>query len=95
MEIDDTRLLRELRRALDEASGKGVDAQAAALRDVMARYGATEDDVRRAIRRVRDRHQRELTGLASRIARLADQREEDAATADAVDRFLRTLPRRG
>ena len=93
MDIDEAGLLRELRRALDTAAGGGTEAQAAALRDVLARYNATVEDVARAVRRARERHQRELGGLVQRIARLADQREEDQATVEAVDRYLRSLGR--
>ena len=95
MDIDDATLLRELRRALDSVTGQGAEAQAAALRGVLARYNATLDDVTRAVRRVKERHRRELAGLTQRLARLAEQREEDEATADAVDAFLRGLGRRG
>ncbi|MFN8556130.1 MAG: hypothetical protein U0531_01830 [Dehalococcoidia bacterium] len=95
MDIDEAGLLRELRRAVDAAAVDGPEAQQAALRDVLARYNATLDDVTRAVRRARERHTREIAGLASRIARLADQREEDIATADAVDSFLRSLGRGG
>lgn len=95
MDIDDTTLLRELRRALEAAAGGGAEEQAAALREVLARYRATVDDVVRAVRRARERHQRELGGLTRRLARLADQREEDQATAEAVDTFLRSLGRQG
>ena len=95
MDIDDARLLRELRRALDEVAGQGTEAQAAALREVLARYGATVEDVARAVRRAKERHRRELAGLTQRLARLADQRAEDEATAEAVDAFLRSIGRHG
>ncbi len=95
MTVDDATLLRELRRALDAAAPGGQAAQQAALREVLARYDATLDDVARAVARAKERHRRELSGLAQRLARLADQREQDAATADAVDSFLRSLSRGG
>ena len=95
MEIDDATLLRELRRALELAAGGGQAAQAAALREVLARYGATVEDVTRAVGRVKQRHAQELSGLTQRLARLANEREEAAATADAVDTFLRSLGRGG
>lgn len=95
MAIDDSSLLRELRRALDAAAAEGAEAQAAALREVLARHGATLDDVARAVSRVKERHQREVDGLAQRLARLADQREEEASTAAAVDAFLRSRGQHG
>ena len=95
MDIDDSTLLRELRRALDTVAGEGPDAQSAALREVLARHNATVDDVARAVGRVKERHRRELSGLARRIGQLADQRAEDEATAGAVDDFLRSLGRSG
>ncbi len=95
MTVDDATLLRELRRALDAAAADGPVAQQAALREVLARYDATLDDVARAVGRAKDRHRRELAALAQRLARLADQREEEAETADAVDAFLRSVSRGG
>ena|GEM_PF-2512843 len=95
VEIEDLRLLRDLRRALDAVAGQGHEAQVAALREVLARHGVTLDDVARAIRRVKERHTAELTGLARRIARLAEQRAEEVETAEAVDAFVRRLSRRG
>lgn len=91
MDIDDTRLLRELRQALDVAAPGGPEAQSAALRDVLTRFNATLEDVARAVARARERRKRELTGLADRLTRLADQREDARDTADAVDAFLRSL----
>ncbi len=93
MNIDDSRLLRELRRALDTVAGQGMEAQSAALREVLVRHDATLEDVARAVSAVKERHRRELSGLARRLARLADQRGEDIETADAVDAFLRSLKR--
>jgi hypothetical protein len=95
MNIDDAGLLRELRRALDAAAPDGPEAQAAALRAVLIRHDATLHDVARAVARVKQRHRRELAGLAQRLARLAELREEERATAEAVDAFLRSLPRGG
>lgn len=94
VEIDDLRLLRDLRRALDAVAGQGHEAQVAALRAVLAQHGATLDDVARAIRHVKERHAAELAGLAQRIARLAEQRAEEMETAEAVDAFVRRLSRR-
>ncbi len=95
VEIDDLKLLRDLRRALDAVAGQGHEAQVAALRAVLAQHGATLDDVARAIRLVKERHTAELAGLAQRIARLAEQRAEEVETAEAVDAFVRRLSRRG
>jgi hypothetical protein len=95
MDVDDATLLRELRRALDSVAGQGQDAQAEALRGVLARLNATLDDVVRAVGRVKQRHARELSGLAQRLSALADQRAEDAETADAVDSWLRAFGRGG
>jgi ABC-type transporter Mla subunit MlaD len=95
MDINDLRLLRELRRAIDAAAPDGPEAQAAALREVLARQGATLEDVARAVARVKERRRREISALAQRLSRLAEQREEDRDTADAVDIFLRSLGRQG
>jgi hypothetical protein len=95
MDTDDATLLRELRRALDTVTGQGPEAQAVALREVLSRYNATLDDVARAVNKVKQRHARELSGLAQRLSRLADQRAEDTATADAVDAWMRSLTREG
>ena len=86
-------LLRELRRALDEVSAAGPDAQAAALEATLRRYNATMADVVRALGAVRDRRRQELAGLAGRIDALATSHAEAADTADAVDTFLRGLTR--
>lgn len=93
MEIDDERLLRELRRALDAVSGQGRDAQFVAMRQVMDRHGLSLGDISAAVQRMRDRQTSELGGLAGRIGRLAEVREEQQSTADAVDTFLRSLGR--
>ncbi len=93
MDIDEQALLRDLRQALDTAAPAGRAAQEAALRAVLARHHATVDDVLRAVARFRARQAGELRGLADRLARVADQRAEEAATADAVDAFLRSLGR--
>jgi hypothetical protein len=81
MEISDAELLRELRRAIDAAAPAGNDAQARAV----------EEDVARALGALRERRRRELSGLAGRIDALAERRQEDFDTADAVDRFVRAL----
>ncbi len=93
MDIDEAGLLREVRRALDAAAGQGRAAQEAALTEVLARHGATLDDVARAVRRIKERHGRELAGLAARLASLADRRAEEEETAAAVDAFVRSLGR--
>ena len=95
VERDDEQLLRELRRALERVAGQGREAQFAAMREVMNRHGVTLGDVSLAVQRMRARQRRELDGLAGRLAQLADLREEQAATADAVDAFLRSLGRDG
>jgi regulator of protease activity HflC (stomatin/prohibitin superfamily) len=91
MDITDTQLLRELRRALDAVAGEGRDAQAQAVEETMRRYNATMPDVVRALNSVRERHRQELAGLAGRIDALASGYEGAQATADSVDRFLRGL----
>jgi hypothetical protein len=95
MDIDEAGLLREVRRGLEAVAGQGQEAQAAAVRAVLDRYGASFDDLARAVARVKQRHARELAGLSRRIERLAEQREDAAATADAVDAFVRSLGRGG
>lgn len=91
MEISDTQLLRELRRALDAVAGQGTDAQARALEETMLRYNATMPDVMRALNRVRERRRQELARLAGRIDALASGYEDAEETAESVDRFLRGL----
>jgi len=91
MDISDTQLLRELRRALDAVAGQGTDAQARALEETMQRYNATMPDVVRALNGVRQRRRHELARLAGRIDALASGYEEAEETAEAVDRFLREM----
>jgi hypothetical protein len=91
MEISDAELLRELRRAIDAAAPAGNDAQARAVEETLRRYQATMADVARALGALRERRRRELSGLAGRIDALAERRQEDFDTADAVDRFVRAL----
>lgn len=91
MEISDTQLLRELRRALDAAADGGTEAQAKALEEALGRLGATMADVARALNAVKERRRRELSGLARRIGALAERQADAEETADAVDRFLRDL----
>lgn len=93
MNVDDMTLLRELRRAVDGAAEFGIDAQAQAVRDVLARHDATLEDVSRAVGKVKQRRRTELSGLSRRLSRLADQREDAVSTADAVDAFIRGLGR--
>lgn len=95
MNIDDAGLLRELRKALDQAAAGGYRAQADAMREVLDRLDATMDDVVRVVGEVKRRHARELDGLSRRLAGLADLRAEEQETADAVDGFLRSLSTEG
>ena len=91
MDISDTQLLRELRRALDAVSGEGTEAQARALEETMRRHNATMPDVVRALNGVRERRRQELARLAGRIDAIATGHEDAEETADAVDRFLRGM----
>lgn len=91
MDISDTQLLRELRRALDAVAGEGADAQARALEETMQRLDATMPDVVRALNSVRERRRTEIARLAGRIDALASGFEEAEETAEAVDRFLRGM----
>ena len=91
MDISDTQLLRELRRALDAVAGEGADAQARALEETMQRLDATMPDVVRALNSVRERRRTEIARLAGRIDALASGFEEAEETAEAVDQFLRGM----
>ncbi len=91
MDISDTQLLRELRRALDDVSDDGTEAQSRALEETLRRFDATMADVARALNAVKERRRRELVGLAQRIGALAERHADAEETADAVDRFLRDL----
>jgi archaellum component FlaC len=91
MEITDAQLLRELRRALDAVAGQGTDAQVRAVEETLRRLDATMVDVTRALNGVKERRRQELSGLAQRIDALAERQEDAAETADAVDRFIRSL----
>jgi DNA-binding transcriptional regulator YbjK len=96
MAFDEAALLRDLRRTLEESAGLSQEALAAALRDVLSRHGATQDDLSRLLSRAaRQRRARELSGLAQRLEQVADQREDALATAEAADTFLRSLGRDG
>jgi len=87
--VDDRALLRDLTNAIRSTEGQGAAAQAAAIEHVLNQHGANLTDVQRLLGWARTRRQRELTGLTQRLGGVIEQREIDAATADAVDRFLR------
>lgn len=89
MEMSDGELLLRLRRALDAVAADGPTAQAKALEETLRQHDATMADVARALGEVRRRRFQEIAGLAGRLDRLAGAQEDAAATADAVDRYLR------
>lgn len=94
MTFDEDALLRELRHTLEESAGLPPETLAIALRAVLARHGATENDLARLLSRAaRQRRARELSGLARRLRQLADHRADAEATAAAVDAFLRARRR--
>ena len=88
--MDDRALLRDLKSAIQSTEGQGAAAQGAAIEGVLQKHGATVADVRRLLGWARTRRQRELTGLSQRLDALIEHREIDAATAAAVDHFLRS-----
>jgi len=90
--VDDRALLKDLRLAIQGTEGKGAEVQAAEISAVLARYGATVADVQRLLGWARQRRRTELRSLRSRIDAIIENRENheiDAATADAVDRYVR------
>ena len=90
--MDDRALLKDLRLAIQGTEGQGAEVQAAEISAVLARYGATVADVQRLLGWARQRRRTELRSLRSRIDAIIENRENheiDAATADAVDRYLR------
>jgi hypothetical protein len=90
MNYDEAALLRDVRRVLEQFASLGKEALAEKLREVLALHGASEDDLSRLLAQAaRQRRRGELSTLAGSIARLAEQREEAADTAAAVDAFLR------
>lgn len=92
MDISDGQLIRELRLALEAVKGEGQDAQARVVFETLQRHNATMADLTRALKAVRERRRGELAGLAGRIGALADSQSDAQETADAVDRFLRSMP---
>jgi hypothetical protein len=89
--VDDRALLRDLRAALERTEGSGAAERQRAIQDVLDAHGATADDVARLLRRARTQHRSQLQGLSSRLEDLIALREEEQATAEAVERFLRDL----
>ncbi len=93
--VDYRALLRDLTIAYRATEGLGAAAQAAAINAVLAKHNATADDVQYLRARARSRRRVELDGLSRRLGAVIEHREqeheEDEATAEAVDRFLRGL----
>ena len=90
--VDDRALLRDLTTAIQSTDGEGQAAQAAAIDAVLARHGASVADIHRLLGWANKRRRDELNSLQRRIGGIIEHRENreiDAATADAVDRFLR------
>jgi len=87
--VDDRELLRELQVAIQKTEGEGAEAQAAAISAVLSHHGATVADIRRLLGWANQGRRNELSSLQRRLDALIEHREVDAATADAVDRFLR------
>jgi hypothetical protein len=96
MEIDEAALLRDVRRVLEQFSTLNQVALAEKIREVLARHGASQDDLSRLLSQAaRQRRRGELSSLAGSIGKLAEQREDETDTSTAVDAFLRSRGGRG
>jgi hypothetical protein len=91
VDISDGQLIRELRLALETVKDAGQEAQARVVFETLKRHNATMADLTRALKAVRERRRGELAGLAGRIGALAESQSDAQETAEAVDRFLRSI----
>jgi hypothetical protein len=96
MDFDEAALLRDVRRVLEQFATLNQEALAERVREVLARHGASQDDLSRLLSQAaRQRRSGELASLAGHIGQLAEHREDQSETSASVDAFLRSLDRKG